>query len=260
MSKITNSIFFSTVRIAGKFSFSKFFFNKNYDVILCYHDISNKDWGFSVTKAAFERQIDALSKHFRIVPLQEILSGKRSKYPRLAITFDDGYESVYKNAFPILEFRKLTATVFVIGTDATSFIRPREIKKLKSKRWEIGWHTNNHVDITKLENTKLKKELDTEKKKYEKISQIKLNYFSYPYGKYDKEVQTFVKSVGFKSAFNVDGGMVNTANKYSINRVIIPNGMDDNTVLSLVTPMGLLVNRLFTFVWQIKDKYYAKTN
>ena len=55
---------------------------------------------------------------FKVVSLQEILSfikGNDSDERLVAITFDDGYQDFYDNAFPVLKTYKLPSTVFLVS-------------------------------------------------------------------------------------------------------------------------------------------------
>ena len=67
---------------------------------------------------AFSRQVRLVKRHYHVVPLETIVRGVRENRPiggLAAITFDDGYYSVYKNAAPILRELDLSATVFLIA-------------------------------------------------------------------------------------------------------------------------------------------------
>ena len=61
----------------------------------------------NVTPRNLGRQLDWLNTHFKIVPLDAMFDGS-SPRGRVAITFDDGYKSVFTEAAPLLfdeEFR-----------------------------------------------------------------------------------------------------------------------------------------------------------
>jgi peptidoglycan/xylan/chitin deacetylase (PgdA/CDA1 family) len=76
-----------------------------------------------IGRTMFERHLEWLAKSFRFVDLDEIgahiESGESFADPVAAITFDDGYEDVYENAFPILRRKGIPAAVFVV-TDLIS--------------------------------------------------------------------------------------------------------------------------------------------
>lgn len=55
----------------------------------------------------------------------------------VAITFDDGYEGVYTNAFPVLQRNDMAATAFIIGYDA-SVLAPTEPAGGAAPR-HLGW-------------------------------------------------------------------------------------------------------------------------
>ena len=98
-------------------------------VILRYHSVSD-DSGWAgdyiqkslvVPPDAFERQVAALVKYHRVVPVETLAAavrrGKRVDSGAVAITFDDGYEDNYRVALPIL--RKYGATaMFYVSTAA----------------------------------------------------------------------------------------------------------------------------------------------
>lgn len=73
----------------------------------------------------FEQHLDWIGRHYRFVSLDELaltLENKQTQgKPVAAVTFDDGYQDVYQNAFPILKRKGIPSAVFVvtnlIGTD-----------------------------------------------------------------------------------------------------------------------------------------------
>ncbi|OFW03807.1 MAG: hypothetical protein A3I61_16280 [Acidobacteria bacterium RIFCSPLOWO2_02_FULL_68_18] len=66
----------------------------------------------------FERHLDSLARHFRFVTLDDIgaqvLSGRPFDKPVAAVTFDDGYQDVYEQAYPVLTRKGIPAAVFVV--------------------------------------------------------------------------------------------------------------------------------------------------
>lgn len=91
-------------------------------LVLCYHKIDDisRDWNnITVSKKQFQKQMVYLKDNYNIISGDsdwENLEGNN-----IVITFDDGYEDFYLNAWPILEELKIPATVFIssgtIGTD-----------------------------------------------------------------------------------------------------------------------------------------------
>jgi peptidoglycan/xylan/chitin deacetylase (PgdA/CDA1 family) len=71
-----------------------------------------------ISQAMFERHVESIGKHFHFVSLDEIgervSSGRPFTKPVAAITFDDGYQDVYENAFPYLRRKGIPAAVFVV--------------------------------------------------------------------------------------------------------------------------------------------------
>ncbi len=70
------------------------------------------------SRTMFEHHLECLGRRFQFVSLDEIgerlLSGRPFTRPVAAITFDDGYEDVYENAFPVLTRKGIPAAMFVV--------------------------------------------------------------------------------------------------------------------------------------------------
>jgi len=89
-------------------------------VILMYHrvaDVAIDPWGLAVSPENFAAQMQALKRARKPVPLDfmvgEMLAG-RPPAGAVAITFDDAYLDVLRNAKPILTALDIPATVFVV--------------------------------------------------------------------------------------------------------------------------------------------------
>ena len=70
------------------------------------------------SRTMFERHVDGIGRHYEFVSLDEIgrhiARGVPFSHPVAAITFDDGYQDVYQNAYPILKRKGIPAAVFVV--------------------------------------------------------------------------------------------------------------------------------------------------
>jgi peptidoglycan/xylan/chitin deacetylase (PgdA/CDA1 family) len=124
---ITNllSAFFVFTGIAAVW---RIFFKRFYEgrvTILVYHrifDLDNEYFPYyeknvSATPALFEKQVAYLKKKFNIISLGQYVRACQNNLPLphagVIITFDDNYEDVYTNAYPILKKYDIPATLFV---------------------------------------------------------------------------------------------------------------------------------------------------
>jgi peptidoglycan/xylan/chitin deacetylase (PgdA/CDA1 family) len=71
-----------------------------------------------ISRAMFEHHLECLSRRFAFVSIEEIgerlRTGRPFTRPVAAITFDDGYQDVYENAFPVLKKKGIPAAMFVV--------------------------------------------------------------------------------------------------------------------------------------------------
>lgn len=71
----------------------------------------------------FEEHLDYFNKNYSVVSLtsltEQYRKGHRPSKPTIAITFDDGYENNFTNAFPLLKQYNFPATIFVTAQALT---------------------------------------------------------------------------------------------------------------------------------------------
>ncbi|HKV25976.1 MAG TPA: polysaccharide deacetylase family protein [Candidatus Acidoferrum sp.] len=88
--------------------------------VLCYHRIGLGGIPFysQLAAAEFEAQMRFLRKHHRVISLDQLVLEMESPTtlePAVAVTFDDGYQGLFSEAFPILQAYRIPATVFLIS-------------------------------------------------------------------------------------------------------------------------------------------------
>ncbi|HWP96246.1 MAG TPA: polysaccharide deacetylase family protein [Syntrophomonadaceae bacterium] len=88
-------------------------------VVLLYHNFGLGETGTTITPRRFSEHLDMLSREgFHVVSLQDVTQfiEKKKRLPpnAVAITMDDGNESNYTVAYPLLKKRNWPATMFVV--------------------------------------------------------------------------------------------------------------------------------------------------
>ncbi len=87
--------------------------------ILMYHHVTDREEPYlpHVTRKVFSRQMRLVRSHYRVLEIDRLVEMVKTGAPiperALALTFDDEYEDVYRNAFPILREYQLPVTVFI---------------------------------------------------------------------------------------------------------------------------------------------------
>ena len=91
--------------------------------ILVYHRVAENIEGvakpqMNVPPSCFRQQLSGLRERgFQFASLQQVLNHRETDQPlpakTVVVTFDDGFENVYRNAWPVLRELEIPATVFV---------------------------------------------------------------------------------------------------------------------------------------------------
>ncbi|HWA59385.1 MAG TPA: polysaccharide deacetylase family protein [Gemmatimonadales bacterium] len=136
--------------------------------------------GMTVGPAVFRAQLAYVRRHHDVVPIEQAIallrSGARLRRPVAAITFDDGYLSVFEAARPVMSEFRVPGCCYIstglVGTDrrfehdATHPLREQfgvmsweQVRLLAEEGWSIGGHTVNHPRLSTLDRPTLEREL-----------------------------------------------------------------------------------------------------
>lgn len=85
------------------------------------------DWGLHLPVSMFRRICAFLASNYHVIPLRELVkcleTGTKPPPNAVVLTFDDGYESNYRLAYPVLKEFSLPGTIFA----ATGFLDGEEM-------------------------------------------------------------------------------------------------------------------------------------
>src|SRR5271169_1939739 len=214
-------------------------------IILMYHNIDMPPKGVRipnlyVTPKMFRFQMWYLKKAgFKVMSLSDLLASVAAGNLTdnvVTITFDDGYQDYYKNAYPILKSFQYPSTVYVVS-DLTGNINTWDfekenitkplmdwdmIREMSNLGVEIGSHTRSHPQLSMLSGEALQKELRGSKKILEEQLARKVEHFCYPYGDLNELVKEEVKKAGYRSAVTTRRGHVlDNYDSFSLPRIPI---------------------------------------
>lgn len=165
--------------------------------LLVYHQIgAGLGREMEVPAAVFERQIEWLVANMSIVSLEE--AWRRRAEPEadrlVVLTFDDGYDDMYKMAYPMLEQARLPFTLYLTThpTESGEPLLPggkadpitwRQVEEMAgSDLMTLGAHTHRHPDLRNVESGEIERDLDQCNDLIERRMGISPKHFCYPYG------------------------------------------------------------------------------
>jgi peptidoglycan/xylan/chitin deacetylase (PgdA/CDA1 family) len=194
--------------------------------ILTFHSVDDYHGVNSVRPEVFRKWMAKLHENgYRTLSLPEIVAclGSGARFPdrSLAVTFDDGFQSVYKEAFPVLQNYGMSATVFpTVGEKAAAKPADRlppwenrlmlswaEIHEMHREGISFGAHTLTHPDLTRLSAERIETEVGVSKDVLEQALGSPVSCFAYPYGRYDRRSREIVQKF-FACACSDELGLV----------------------------------------------------
>jgi peptidoglycan/xylan/chitin deacetylase (PgdA/CDA1 family) len=154
----------------------------------------------------------------------------------VVLTFDDGYQSLYTEVFPILQKYGFSATVFLVAGFCSKDNRwpgqPSIVPRMRLLTWEqidemarfgveFGSHTFHHPRLDHLPASALYDEIVLPKIVLENHLGRPVTVFAYPYGRYTDWVKDMVSS-SYEAACSTQLGLVKpSSDRYELERVEI---------------------------------------
>jgi peptidoglycan/xylan/chitin deacetylase (PgdA/CDA1 family) len=163
--------------------------------VLAYHEIMpDSNYAYCVPRAAFDQQL-------RLVDSLARQSGTRAG---AQVTFDDGEQSQYHIAAPLLAEYGVAATYFVtpglIGT-ASKFLGWKLLRELMEAGHSIQSHGWSHKFLTSCSDVELDHELRAAKETLEDQLGAAVEEISIPGGRWDRRVMEGCARAGYKRAY-----------------------------------------------------------
>ena len=218
--------------------------------VLLYHYVGEEapDYPYlNVETSEFSRQMKELRERgYRSVSLSDLtayMQGSPVKLPEkpVLITFDDGYEDNYTQAFPVLKQEGFRAAIFMVQSNFNrkNRLSVQQIQEMEQAGIEIGSHTRSHPDLTKLAAAELEKEVGQSRRGVERLAGRPIDYFAYPGGFYNLEVLEKTAQSGYAGAFTVLPGLnrPDKDNPYLLRRIPVFSYTDFDAILDRLETM-----------------------
>ena len=199
-----------------------------------YQSVDDTDSPISVKRGEFKWQMEYLKQSGRhVVSLEYVADAikNKKKLPKnlVVITFDDGYQDNFLQAYPILKEYNYPASIFVISDRIDQTIKKGEVvfPMLKVSQIQkmdreglvtIESHTKSHPHLSKLSLSDANLEMAEGAQQVSKHTLGKCLHFAYPFGDFKAEHKP-VASQLFKSASTMKPGFIGqNDNLYELRR------------------------------------------
>lgn len=197
--------------------------------VLMYHRIVKKKRKgrnkYSVTIDDFRNQLKIL-EILNFTPITfldyKLYMEEKLTLPKkpIILTFDDGYLDTFELAIPALLEFDMRAVIFVMGDrilkranwdkdeemTGSKLMTNDQILTASSLGFEIGAHSMNHQNLTKLSEIELREEIMDSMKSIESILGKRIQSFAYPYGSTDERIIRITEECGFTFGCGVYSG------------------------------------------------------
>jgi peptidoglycan/xylan/chitin deacetylase (PgdA/CDA1 family) len=177
-----------------------------------YHALGENASLVTTPTAVFGRQMRWLYEHnYQVMPLIRLVGCVRNGDhlpPRsVVITFDDGFESVYTHAYPILATYGFPATTFLVAgycdgqndwpnqppaIPHQSLLTWDQIREMDQNGIEFGAHSISHPFLDRLSLDEMEHEILYSKASIEDQLGHAITLFAYPYGRYTASIKAIV--------------------------------------------------------------------
>ncbi len=154
----------------------------------------------------------------------------------VVLTFDNGYQSQYTNALPVL--RSLgwvgVENIQLLGLPPSQGgLSESQVKGLVAAGWELDTQGMSHADLIALPPAALRYQVQTARQLLRSRYGVPVNWFAYPSGYYNAAVMAELKAAGFTGSETVVPGWATPAeNRFTLPRLRVLGGTSPQTLLA----------------------------
>ena len=190
--------------------------------ILMYHYVSEPPedadeyrQDLSVPPERFRQQMEYLASNgFKSISFKDLslaVTGKKALPEKpVILTFDDGYEDNYRNAYPIMQAFGFTGTFFVvtgfIDNQTPGYMTWPMVEEMAAAGMDVQPHSKTHVDLREQPRDVLLWQILGSQETIAAHLGYTPRYFCYPGGRYDDETIAMLQELDFWGAVTTAGG------------------------------------------------------
>lgn len=232
--------------------------------VLGYHDFSEneRETAMRIRSSKFREQMEAIKKSgIPVISMADFIAwkdeGKSIPEKAIVITLDDGWKSVYTEAYPVLKEFGFPFTLFLYKNyvdGGGKALSSEMIREMMANGATIGSHSVSHPFPQTVKNSKKQgpeiydKFLDVEmgeaKSFLEEKFEVPVTTYAYPGGYFTEEMLLKAEEVGYGHLFTVQPGKVKRS---------LPNGILPRYVI-----LGNY-DKIFDYALSFRDSQTAPT-
>lgn len=213
--------------------------------ILLYHHIgysSGDEQVYYVSPEMFDRQMNLLYQWgYKTMSVERLVraiqQGAELPARPVLITFDDGVETTYATAQPIMQRYGFTGVAYIVYhyVGLTHYMNVDEIRALHAAGWEIGSHSLSHKNLP-IRPDRQEDEIVGSRRQLEALLGVPVLSFAYPFGAYDQSSLGYVRFAGYTAAMGLGNESVQGGNNlfYLSRRAV--QGTDDLRAFGALLP------------------------
>lgn len=196
--------------------------------ISVYHHVAeNTPYSTSIAPEQFEAHLRLLDEGgFTVSPLAELidttLRGEAIAPKSVAITFDDGYESIYTTAFPLLQRYGFPFSVFLstapIDRAQRGYLTWTQLRELVAAGVTIGNHGAEHDSVLAQSDTEIRENIKAAQLRIDAELGPQPKFFAYPYGEFNPQAQQVVSDLGYRALAQNSGAIGPASNALALPR------------------------------------------
>lgn len=213
--------------------------------ILLYHHIGfslQGDTTYYVSPDTFDKQMNLLYQWgYQTISVEllvrAIREGAELPPKPVVLTFDDGSETIYENALPILQRYHFTGVSYIVYNyiGIRNYMNADQIRAVYAAGWEIGSHSLSHMDLT-AHPDRQKDEIVASRRQLETLLGIPILTFAYPFGAYNGDSLHYVHQAGYIAAMGLGNeSLQGTKNMFYLYRQAV-RGSEDLKLFALHLP------------------------
>lgn len=144
----------------------------------------------------------------------KLIKSNQNKNLKFIITFDDGNNSDYLYALPLLLRYNIPAIFFVVADkiNTKGYLSKYQLCELVRNGMKVGSHSYTHPDMTSLSCRNSEQEFIISKKIIEDTISEQISSFSFPFGKLNSNLINIANNCGYKNIYTSKHGLANKNN------------------------------------------------